>query len=230
MSIWHRQPDLEELHSTRKNTITDLLDIRFESFDDSSITASMPVDARTHQPYGLLHGGASVVLAETLGSMASYHCIDTSKFYCVGLEVNANHLRGLRSGRVTRGMPAGASGAFDPCMGHSPERRGRQAELHFPADRCYRAAGQGRLTELIGGGRTMRPADWPECPSFGRAMAIAACRGLPDNEGSVCPAPSVHVATYLFRSCQRLPLGDLSQAVRGPCAGIPGRAHGSART
>ena len=101
MSIWHRQPDLEELHSTRKNTIPDLLDIRFESFDDSSITASMPVDARTHQPYGLLHGGASVVLAETLGSMASYHCIDTSKFYCVGLEVNANHLRGLRSGRVT---------------------------------------------------------------------------------------------------------------------------------
>ncbi|MCP6675253.1 hotdog fold thioesterase, partial [Klebsiella pneumoniae] len=74
--MWHRQPDLEELHSTRKNTITDLLDIRFESFDDSSITASMPVDARTHQPYGLLHGGASVVLAETLGSMASYHCID----------------------------------------------------------------------------------------------------------------------------------------------------------
>ncbi len=101
MSIWHRQPNLEELHSTRKNTITELLDIRFETFDDASITASMPVDARTHQPYGLLHGGASVVLAETLGSMASYHCIDSSKFYCVGLEVNANHLRGLRSGRVT---------------------------------------------------------------------------------------------------------------------------------
>ena len=68
MSIWHRQPNLEELHSTRKNTITELLDIRFETFDDSSITASMPVDARTHQPYGLLHGGASVVLAETLGA------------------------------------------------------------------------------------------------------------------------------------------------------------------
>jgi len=101
LSIWHRQPNLEELHSTRKNTITELLDIRFETFDDASITASMPVDARTHQPYGLLHGGASVVLAETLGSMASYHCIDSSKFYCVGLEVNANHLRGLRSGRVT---------------------------------------------------------------------------------------------------------------------------------
>ncbi|MDH2241475.1 hotdog fold thioesterase [Pseudomonas sp. GD03909] len=101
MSIWHRQPDLDDLHDTRKNTISELLDIRFESFEGASITASMPVDARTHQPYGLLHGGASVVLAETLGSIASYHCIDTSKFYCVGLEVNANHLRGLRSGRVT---------------------------------------------------------------------------------------------------------------------------------
>ncbi len=101
LSIWKRQPDLDNLHSNRKNTISELLDIRFESFDDQSITASMPVDARTHQPYGLLHGGASVVLAETLGSMASYHCIDTSRFYCVGLEVNANHLRALRSGRVT---------------------------------------------------------------------------------------------------------------------------------
>ncbi|MCF7203471.1 hotdog fold thioesterase [Pseudomonas oligotrophica] len=101
MGIWTREPDLADLHETRKNTISELLDIRFEAFDDQSITASMPVDSRTHQPYGLLHGGASVVLAETLGSMASYHCIDTSRFYCVGLEVNANHLRALRSGRVT---------------------------------------------------------------------------------------------------------------------------------
>lgn len=61
----------------------------------------MVVDHRTHQPYGLLHGGASVVLAETVGSTASYLIIDTSKYFCVGLEINANHLRGLRSGRVT---------------------------------------------------------------------------------------------------------------------------------
>jgi len=73
----------------------------FDAFDDNSITASMVVDHRTHQPFGLLHGGASVVLAETLGSMASFMCIDTAKFYCVGLEVNANHLRGVRSGRVS---------------------------------------------------------------------------------------------------------------------------------
>ena len=101
MSLWRQQPDLAALNTQSKNTIVELLDIRFEAFDDGSLTASMVVDARTHQPYGLLHGGASVVLAETLGSMASYLCIDSSRFYCVGLEVNANHLRGLRDGRVT---------------------------------------------------------------------------------------------------------------------------------
>lgn len=100
MNLWRQAPDLDALNATQKNTIGELLDIRFESFDEQSLSASMAVDARTHQPYGLLHGGASVVLAETLGSMASYLCIDSSRFYCVGLEVNANHLRGLRSGRV----------------------------------------------------------------------------------------------------------------------------------
>ena len=101
MSLWTTQPDLAHLNAMRKNTICDVLDITFDAYDDQSITASMVVDHRTHQPFGLLHGGASVVLAETLGSMASYLCIDTKKFYCVGLEVNANHLRGVRSGRVS---------------------------------------------------------------------------------------------------------------------------------
>lgn len=101
MSLWLRTPNIEQLTAAQKNTIGDVLDIRFEAFDDNSLTASMVVDHRTHQPYGLLHGGASVVLAETVGSTASYLCIDSSKFYCVGLEINANHLRGLRSGRVT---------------------------------------------------------------------------------------------------------------------------------
>lgn len=101
MSLWLHTPDIEQLNAMQKNTIGELLDIRFESFDDSSLTASMVVDHRTHQPYGLLHGGASVVLAETVGSTASYLCIDSTKFFCVGLEINANHLRGLRSGRVT---------------------------------------------------------------------------------------------------------------------------------
>jgi uncharacterized protein (TIGR00369 family) len=101
MAIWRESPDLERINAWQKNTIADLLDIRFESITDDSVSASMAVDSRTHQPYGLLHGGASVVLAESLGSMASALIIDTSRFYCVGLEVNANHLRGLRSGRVT---------------------------------------------------------------------------------------------------------------------------------
>jgi len=101
MSLWTTTPDLAHLNSLRTNTICDVLDITFDAFDDTSITASMVVDHRTHQPFGLLHGGASVVLAETLGSMASYLCIDQQKFYCVGLEVNANHLRGVRSGRVS---------------------------------------------------------------------------------------------------------------------------------
>lgn len=101
MGLWRTQPNIEQLNAIQKNTIGEQLDIRFESFDDESLTASIVVDHRTHQPYGLLHGGASVVLAESVGSMAAYLCIDPSKFYCVGLEVNANHLRGVRSGRVT---------------------------------------------------------------------------------------------------------------------------------
>ena len=100
MSLWRTTPNIEQLNAAAKNTISEVLDIRFESFDDESLTASMVVDHRTHQPFGLLHGGASVVLAETVGSMAAYLCVD-SKFYCVGLEINANHLRGVRSGRVT---------------------------------------------------------------------------------------------------------------------------------
>ena len=101
MSMWTSLPDLAYLNAMRKNTICEVLDINFDAFDDNSITASMVVDHRTHQPFGLLHGGASVVLAETLGSMASYMCIDQKQFYCVGIEVNANHLRGVRSGRVS---------------------------------------------------------------------------------------------------------------------------------
>ena len=101
MSMWTTLPDLAYLNAMRKISICEVLDITFDAFDDNSITASMVVDHRTHQPFGLLHGGASVVLAETLGSMASYMCIDQKQFYCVGLEVNANHLRGVRSGRVS---------------------------------------------------------------------------------------------------------------------------------
>lgn len=92
---------LDELNRLSRGTLIEHLGIVFTAAGDDWLQATMPVDERTRQPYGLLHGGASVVLAETVGSTASYLCIDTSKYYCVGLEVNANHLRGLRSGRVT---------------------------------------------------------------------------------------------------------------------------------
>lgn len=100
MTLWLQRPSLDALNNSLKGSISEGLDIRFEFIDDESIGASMVVDSRTHQPFGLLHGGASVVLAETLGSTASYLCIDNSKFYALGLEINANHLRGLSSGRV----------------------------------------------------------------------------------------------------------------------------------
>lgn len=148
MSLWRQTPDLEQLNASQKNSIGDLLGIRFEAFDDESLTASMPVDSRTHQPFGLLHGGASVVLAESLGSMASYLCVDTSQYYCVGLEVNANHLRGLRSGRH-RGGQGDPPGTHHPRLGHSPQWRRRQAELHRPPDHGGGSVGgQGGLSAV----------------------------------------------------------------------------------
>jgi 1,4-dihydroxy-2-naphthoyl-CoA hydrolase len=92
---------LEELNQLGKNTIGALLDIRFTVVEDGFLEATMPVDHRTHQPYGYLHGGASVVLAETLGSVGSHLSIDHTKFAALGLEVNANHIRPVRSGLVT---------------------------------------------------------------------------------------------------------------------------------
>ncbi|AXA68044.1 esterase [Pseudomonas oryzihabitans] len=101
MSIWQTLPDPADLERALENTLAEHLDMRIEAWDDSSLTASMVVDRRTHQPMGLLHGGASVALAETVGSIGSMLCVDRSRFYCVGQEINANHLRGVRSGRVT---------------------------------------------------------------------------------------------------------------------------------
>ena len=97
--IWQRQSTLEQLNAMGDGNMVGLLDIRFEALTDDAIEATMPVDSRTHQPFGLLHGGASVVLAETLGSVAGYLC-SVGEQKVVGLEVNANHIRPVRSGRV----------------------------------------------------------------------------------------------------------------------------------
>ena len=97
--IWKRQTTLEQLNRMGEGNMVGLLDIHFDSFTDETIEATMPVDSRTHQPFGLLHGGASVVLAETLGSVAGYLCSEGEQ-KVVGLEVNANRIRSGRGGRV----------------------------------------------------------------------------------------------------------------------------------
>ena len=101
MSIWFRPYTLDEIQSYSRGSMVEHLDLRFTEIGPDFLRGTLPVDGRTTQPFGLLHGGASVVLAETLGSVAATHCVDLDRFHCVGLEINANHLRAARSGRVT---------------------------------------------------------------------------------------------------------------------------------
>ena len=100
MSIWFRPFTLEELQRQSAATMSEHLDIRFTEIGSDFLRATMPVDERTRQPFGLLHGGASVTLAETLGSVAANCCLDGARFYSVGQEINANHLRSARKGSV----------------------------------------------------------------------------------------------------------------------------------
>ena len=102
MSIWLKKDfSLDQLNQKNKNNLSEHLGMKFTEIGDNYLKATMPVDDRTRQPLGLLHGGASVALAETLGSVASALMIDTDRNICVGLEINANHVRGVRSGFVT---------------------------------------------------------------------------------------------------------------------------------
>ena len=99
-SIFRRGLDLAALNALSKGTAIEALGIEFVDIGDDRLVATMPVDPRTVQPYGLLHGGASVLLAETLGSSAGNMCVAEGEI-CVGLEINANHVRAVREGRVT---------------------------------------------------------------------------------------------------------------------------------
>ena len=101
MSIWKQTPDLARINAWSANTMMETLGIRITAVGDDWLQGTMPVDQRTHQPYGLLHGGASVVLAETLGSTAAMLTLDPEHELAVGLDINANHVRGVRSGEVT---------------------------------------------------------------------------------------------------------------------------------
>jgi 1,4-dihydroxy-2-naphthoyl-CoA hydrolase len=101
MTIWRSLLTVEELNAGRAGTILEHIGVEFTQIGEDFVRGTMPVDGRTRQPYGLLHGGASVALAESLGSTGATMCIDTQQYQCVGQEINANHLRPARQGFVT---------------------------------------------------------------------------------------------------------------------------------
>jgi len=98
---FRHRPSLAELNARTPGTAVSNLGIVFTELGEDFLRGTMPVDARTKQPYGLLHGGSSVLLAETLGSMAANLCVDPAEGQAVGLEINANHLRAMTAGTVT---------------------------------------------------------------------------------------------------------------------------------
>ncbi len=101
MSIWFNQSlNITDLQSFEKDTMNEFIGIEFTEVGENYLKAKMAVDHRTRQAYGILHGGASVTLAETIGSIGSAMVIDQSKFYCVGVEINANHVRSIKEGFV----------------------------------------------------------------------------------------------------------------------------------
>ena len=101
MSIWFRPITVETLNQRGINTMADFLDIQFTEIGNDSLTAVMRVTDKVKQPHGIVHGGANVVLAETIASTAANAVVDIEYYYCVGLEINANHLHSVREGHVT---------------------------------------------------------------------------------------------------------------------------------
>ena len=101
MTIWIGQPSLERVNDLGDNTMAEHLGILFTEIGDDYLKATMPVDERTTQPLSLLHGGAAVALAETVASVGANLCLDGSRQVALGMEINANHVRGASSGHVT---------------------------------------------------------------------------------------------------------------------------------
>ncbi|MBS0568843.1 MAG: hotdog fold thioesterase [Proteobacteria bacterium] len=100
MSLWKTQPDLAQIRQANQKTLINTIGIEITEIGEDFVRGTMPVDARTHQPYGILHGGASIALAETLGSYAAMLSCDP-QFRAVGIDINANHVRAVASGIVT---------------------------------------------------------------------------------------------------------------------------------
>lgn len=100
MTIWNQEPNLERINTASEHSMAGHLGIQFLEFGDDYLTARMPVDERTVQPWGNLHGGASAAFAETLGSVGGNFAIDPEEAYVVGMEINVNHIRPIREGWV----------------------------------------------------------------------------------------------------------------------------------
>lgn len=100
MSIWKTPVDVQQMNDRGKNSMSDHLGIIFTKIGEDFLEARMVVDQRHRQPIGIMHGGTSCVLAETVGSTAAQYCVDFERYYCVGLDINTNHIRSIREGEV----------------------------------------------------------------------------------------------------------------------------------
>lgn len=100
MKIWQIEVHIDDINQRGRGTMSEHLGIEFTEMGDDFLSARMPVNAGTKQPIGIMHGGASCVLAETVGSTAANLCVDMQQFYCVGLDINTNHIRSVRDGYV----------------------------------------------------------------------------------------------------------------------------------
>lgn len=101
MKIWKTDLSLDIVTARNQNTMLSFLGIEFTEVGDDYLVARMPVNEKTRQPLGIMHGGASCVLAESVGSTAANFCVDLNQFYCVGLDINTNHIRSIREGFVS---------------------------------------------------------------------------------------------------------------------------------
>lgn len=100
MKIWKYDMNLADINARANNTMSEYIGIEFIEVGDDYLVARMPVDQRTRQPIGIMHGGASCVLAESVASTAGNYCVDQKTNYCVGLDINTNHIRSIREGFV----------------------------------------------------------------------------------------------------------------------------------
>jgi len=104
MAIWKESINLESVNQRSIGTMAEYIGLKFTEIGDDFLAATLPVDQRTCQPLGILNGGASCALAETVASTAANYCVDQNKYYCVGLDINANHIRPGKTGGTVTGV------------------------------------------------------------------------------------------------------------------------------